>query len=92
MCSIPPKNLDLFWLLWDLILSIYIVQFFFSLQLIIDVNIAVGVEAVQAIGNLALGLRTSFSASSRFLLPVLLVSVHFIKCFKFFCRATRTCI
>jgi cytoskeleton-associated protein 5 len=44
------------------------------LQLITDVNIAVAVEAVQAIGNLARGLRTNFSASSRFLLPVLLVS------------------
>ncbi|CAN1226033.1 Protein MOR1 [Linum grandiflorum] len=41
-------------------------------KLITDVNIAVGVEAVQAIGNLARGLRTHFSASSRFLLPVLL--------------------
>nr|KYP53049.1 Cytoskeleton-associated protein 5 [Cajanus cajan] len=40
--------------------------------LITDVNIAVAVEAVQAIGNLARGLRTHFSASSRFLLPVLL--------------------
>lgn len=39
-----------------------------------DVNIAVAVEAIQAIGNLARGLRTQFSASSRFLLPVLLVS------------------
>jgi len=46
----------------------------FCLQLITDVNIAVAVEAVQAIGNLARGLRTHFSASSRFLLPVLLVS------------------
>lgn len=45
-----------------------------SLQLITDVNIAVAVEAVQAIGNLARGLRTHFSGSSRFLLPVLLVS------------------
>ncbi|KAL8235581.1 hypothetical protein R6Q59_016662 [Mikania micrantha] len=41
-------------------------------KLITDVNIAVAVEAVQAIGNLALGLRTNFSASSRFMLPVLL--------------------
>ncbi|PWA88987.1 protein MOR1 [Artemisia annua] len=41
-------------------------------KLINDVNIAVAVEAVQAIGNLALGLRNHFSASSRFLLPVLL--------------------
>ncbi|XP_024030608.1 protein MOR1 [Morus notabilis] len=41
-------------------------------KLITDVNIAVAVEAVQAIGNLARGLRTHFSGSSRFLLPVLL--------------------
>lgn len=44
------------------------------LQLITDVNIAVAVEVIQAIGNLARGLRTHFSAGSRFLLPVLLVS------------------
>lgn len=49
----------------------------FSLQLITDVNIAVAVEAIQAIGNLARGLRTHFSGSSRFLLPVLLVSSVF---------------
>ncbi|XP_062111511.1 protein MOR1-like [Humulus lupulus] len=41
-------------------------------KLITDVNIAVALEAIQAIGNLARGLRTNFSASSRFLLPVLL--------------------
>ncbi|CAL5344938.1 unnamed protein product [Camellia sinensis] len=41
-------------------------------KLIIDVNIAVAVEAIQAIGNLARGLRTHFSGNSRFLLPVLL--------------------
>lgn len=41
-------------------------------KLITDVNIAVAVEAVQALGNLASGLRTNFSASSRFVLPVLL--------------------
>ncbi|XP_062093568.1 protein MOR1-like [Humulus lupulus] len=41
-------------------------------KLITDVNIAVAVEAIQAIGNLARGLRTNFSASSRFLLSVLL--------------------
>lgn len=46
----------------------------FCLQLITDVNIAVAVEAIQAIGNLASGLRLHFSGSSRFLLPVLLVS------------------
>lgn len=50
----------------------------FSLQLITDVNIAVAVEAIQAIGNLARGLRTHFSGSSRFLLPVLLVSSCFV--------------
>ncbi|XP_060193009.1 protein MOR1 [Lycium barbarum] len=41
-------------------------------KLITDVNIAVAVEAIQAIGNLARGLRTHFSGSSRFLLPALL--------------------
>ncbi|XP_039050346.1 protein MOR1-like isoform X1 [Hibiscus syriacus] len=41
-------------------------------KLVTDVNIAVAVESIQAIGNLARGLRTHFSASSRFLLPVLL--------------------
>ncbi|CAL5346001.1 unnamed protein product [Camellia sinensis] len=41
-------------------------------KLIIDVNIAVAVEAIQAIGNLARGLRTHFSGNSRFLLPILL--------------------
>ncbi|KAK1368575.1 Microtubule organization protein [Heracleum sosnowskyi] len=41
-------------------------------KLITDVNIAVAVEAIQAIGNLARGLRTSFSGNSRFMLPVLL--------------------
>ncbi|CAA0825263.1 Protein MOR1 [Striga hermonthica] len=41
-------------------------------KLVTDVNIAVAVEAVQALGNLAKGLRTHFSGSSRFLLPVLL--------------------
>lgn len=41
-------------------------------KLIIDINIAVAVEAIHAIGNLAKGLRTHFSGSSRFLLPVLL--------------------
>ncbi|KAG5562009.1 hypothetical protein RHGRI_004896 [Rhododendron griersonianum] len=33
---------------------------------------AVAVEAIQAIGNLARGLRTHFSRNSRFLLPILL--------------------
>ncbi|KAJ4976564.1 hypothetical protein NE237_001670 [Protea cynaroides] len=41
-------------------------------KLITDVNIAVAVEAIQAIGNLSSGLRTHFCGSSRFLLPVLL--------------------
>ncbi|XP_061996116.1 protein MOR1 [Rosa rugosa] len=41
-------------------------------KLITDVNIAVAVEAIQALGNLAKGLRTHFSGSSRFLLPGLL--------------------
>ncbi|GER25405.1 microtubule organiziation 1 family protein [Striga asiatica] len=41
-------------------------------KLVTDVNIAVAVEAVQALGNLAKGLRTHFSGSSRFILPVLL--------------------
>ncbi|KAI3709962.1 hypothetical protein L2E82_39732 [Cichorium intybus] len=41
-------------------------------KLITDSNLAVAVEAVQALGNLASGLRTNLSASSRFLLPVLL--------------------
>lgn len=44
------------------------------LQLATDINLAVSVEAIQAIGNLARGLRNHFAASSRFLLPVLLVS------------------
>ncbi|XP_050288115.1 protein MOR1 isoform X4 [Quercus robur] len=41
-------------------------------KLITDVNIAVAVEAIQALGNLARGLRSHFSGSSRFLLPILL--------------------
>lgn len=41
-------------------------------KLITDINIAVAVEAIQAIGNLARGLRTNFSGNSRFMLPVLL--------------------
>lgn len=41
-------------------------------KLITDVNIAVAVEAIQAVGNLARGLRTHFSGSSRFMLPILL--------------------
>lgn len=54
------------------------------MQLIADVNIAVAVEAIQAIGNLAKGLRTHFSGSSRFLLPGLLVSL-----FEYFCFFLR---
>lgn len=42
-------------------------------QLVSDVNIAVAVEAVQAIGNLASGLRKDFNSGSKLLLPVLLV-------------------
>ncbi|TVU36608.1 hypothetical protein EJB05_18547 [Eragrostis curvula] len=41
-------------------------------KLITDVNLAVSVEATQAIGNLARGLRTHFSGNARMLLPVLL--------------------
>uniref|UniRef100_A0A803LPT6 TOG domain-containing protein n=1 Tax=Chenopodium quinoa TaxID=63459 RepID=A0A803LPT6_CHEQI len=41
-------------------------------KLVTDVNIAVAAEAIQAIGNLARGLRAHFAGSSRFLLPVLL--------------------
>lgn len=41
-------------------------------KLITDVNIAVAAEAVQAIGNLARGLRKDFSGGSRLLLPTLL--------------------
>lgn len=41
-------------------------------KLVTDVNMAVSVEAIQAIGNLARGLRTHFSGGSRFLLPTLL--------------------
>lgn len=48
-------------------------------QLITDVNIAVSIEAIQAIGNLARGLRNHFSGGSRFLLAVLLVCL-----FRFF--------
>ncbi|XP_058196749.1 protein MOR1-like isoform X2 [Rhododendron vialii] len=41
-------------------------------KLSLDVNIAVAVEAIQAIGNLARGLRNHFSGNSRLLLPILL--------------------
>ena len=46
----------------------------FCLQLVTDVNMDVSVEAIQAIGNLAQGLRTHISGSWRILLPILLVS------------------
>ncbi|XVE91323.1 hypothetical protein REPUB_Repub01dG0000100 [Reevesia pubescens] len=42
-------------------------------KLVTNVNMAVAVEAIQAIGNLARGLRTHFSGSLHFLLPILLV-------------------
>ncbi|KAL4555133.1 hypothetical protein LXL04_037744 [Taraxacum kok-saghyz] len=41
-------------------------------KLIIDSSLAVAVEAVQVLGNLAAGLRTNLSASSRFRLPYFL--------------------
>lgn len=41
-------------------------------KLVTDVNLAVSVEAIQAIGNLARGLRTHFTGCSRVLLPILL--------------------
>ncbi|CAM6101171.1 unnamed protein product [Calypogeia fissa] len=41
-------------------------------KLITDVNLAVAVEAVQAAGNLARGLRKDYSSGSRGLLPLLL--------------------
>ncbi|ONM36955.1 Protein MOR1 [Zea mays] len=41
-------------------------------KLITDVNLAVSVEATQAIGNLARGLRAHFSGNARMLLSVLL--------------------
>ena len=46
----------------------------FCSQLVTDVNMLVAVEAIHVIGNLARGLRTHFSGSSRFLFPILLVS------------------
>ena len=46
----------------------------FCLQLVTDVNMDFSVEAIQAIGNLAQGLRTHISGSWRILLPILLVS------------------
>lgn len=45
-------------------------------KLVKDVNMAVSVEAIQAIGNLARGLRAHFSGSSRVLLPVLLEKLN----------------
>ncbi|KAL6614280.1 hypothetical protein ACP70R_036550 [Stipagrostis hirtigluma subsp. patula] len=41
-------------------------------KLVTDANLAVSLEATQAIGNLARGLRVHFSENSRMLLPVLL--------------------
>ena len=55
------------------LLHSYLWCFFLALQLITDVNLAVSVEATQAIGNLARGLRAHFSGNARMLLPVLLV-------------------
>nr|GEU44526.1 protein MOR1 isoform X1 [Tanacetum cinerariifolium] len=45
-------------------------------QLITDQSISVRVEAVRAIGNLALGLRISFFSYSHILLPVLLANLR----------------
>ncbi|VFQ98429.1 unnamed protein product [Cuscuta campestris] len=61
----------------DILLRWFVLRFCESntaciLKVITDVNIAVAVEAIQAIGNLARGLRAHFSGSSRLLLPVLL--------------------
>jgi hypothetical protein len=56
-------NISIFLFLW----------WCFVLQLITDVNLAVSVEATQAIGNLARGLRAHFSGNARMLLSVLLV-------------------
>ncbi|XVE97191.1 hypothetical protein REPUB_Repub02eG0290100 [Reevesia pubescens] len=56
---------------WYLFLCVY-----FSLSAYLacyDVNMAVAVEAIQAIENLARVLRTHFFGSSHFLLPILLV-------------------
>lgn len=71
--------LDLF--AYFIVFNHEIYQIFLPQQLITDVNIAVAVEAIQAIGNLAKGLRTHFSGNSRFLLPVLLVSVSILGCY-----------
>lgn len=49
------------------------------MQLVTDVNLAVSVEAIQAIGNLAKGLRSHFGSNSRFILPVLLVRTPFLE-------------
>ncbi len=61
-------------------IHLYLPFLFLLLQLITDVNLAVSVEATQAIGNLAKGLRTHFSGNSRVLLPVLLVSIIYSLC------------
>lgn len=69
----------IFWNFSLIAISSFNINMFYhvmSLQLVTDVNLAVSVEAIQAIGNLARGLRAHFSGSSRFLLPILLVSYH----------------
>ena len=63
MLCVEVFNICFFGFLW----------WFLVLQLITDVNLAVAVEAIQAIGNLARGLRAHFSGNARMLLPVLLV-------------------
>ncbi|XVE97195.1 hypothetical protein REPUB_Repub03eG0000300 [Reevesia pubescens] len=58
------------------LLSVVVVAF---LSLVTDLHMAVAVEAIQAIGNLARGLRTHFSGSLHFLLLILLVQQQVIK-------------
>ncbi|XVE94328.1 hypothetical protein REPUB_Repub01dG0271800 [Reevesia pubescens] len=58
------------WVLMEKHSWLHVGFIFFSI-LITNLNMAV--EAIQAIGNLARGLRTHFSGSSHFLLPILLV-------------------
>ncbi|CAN4084015.1 unnamed protein product [Withania somnifera] len=58
-------------------------------KLITDVNIAVAVEAIQAVGNLARGLRTHFSGGSRFMLPILLCDLSTLN-WVTFCIETST--
>lgn len=73
LTSPPPPTPLLSFLFRYTVTCVFDLNCFGTLQLITDVNIAVAVEAIQALGNLASGLRTNFSSSSRFLLPVLLV-------------------